>query len=80
MVIDRSAQLVTGWAITDRRRTELVEDSLMVAALCRGLAGAICQPGHVPQLRSEDFTEIVPRGVVDFGSVCGDRRVVVKAS
>ena len=50
---------VTGWAIAEHMRTELVEDALNAAAALRGtLAGAIFHADHGSQYTSQDFAKL----------------------
>jgi len=55
-VIDCCSRRVTGWAIAEHMRTELVENALKAAdALRGGLAGAIFHADHGSQYTSKDF-------------------------
>ncbi|SBS79416.1 Integrase, catalytic region [uncultured Mycobacterium sp.] len=55
-VIDCCSRRVTGWAIAEHMRTELVADALKAAdALRGGLAGAIFHADHGSQYTSKDF-------------------------
>ena len=55
-VIDCCSRRVTGWAIADHMRTELVEDALKAAAALRGsLDGAIFHADHGSQYTSREF-------------------------
>jgi transposase InsO family protein len=58
-VIDCCSRRVTGWAIAEHMRTELVEDALKAAdALRSGLAGAIFHADHGSQYTSRDFAKL----------------------
>lgn len=58
-VIDCCSRRVTGWAIAEHMRTELVEDALNAAAALRGsLAGAIFHSDHGSQYTSKDFAQL----------------------
>jgi transposase InsO family protein len=58
-VIDCCSRRVTGWAIADHMRTELVEDALHAAAALRGsLAGAVFHSDHGSQYTSRDFATL----------------------
>jgi transposase InsO family protein len=58
-VIDCCSRRVTGWAIADHMRTELVEDALTAAAALRGsLAGAVFHSDHRSQYSSRDFANL----------------------
>ena len=58
-VIDCCSRWVTGWAIAEHMRTELVEDALKAAdALRGGLAGAIFHADHGSQYTSKDFANL----------------------
>jgi len=58
-VIDCCSRRVTGWAIAEHMRTELVEDALNAAAALRGtLAGAIFHADHGSQYTSKDFAKL----------------------
>jgi len=58
-VIDCCSRRVTGWAIADHMRTELVEDALQAAAALRGtLAGSVFHSDHGSQYTSRDFATI----------------------
>jgi transposase InsO family protein len=58
-VIDCCSRRVTGWAIAEHMRTELVEDALKAAdALRGGLAGAIFHSDHGSQYTSKDFAQL----------------------
>lgn len=58
-VIDCCSRRVTGWAIADHMRTELVTDALNAAAALRGsLAGAILHADHGSQYTSRDFANL----------------------
>lgn len=58
-VIDCCSRRVTGWAIADHMRTELVEDALNAAAALRGsLAGAVFHTDHGRHYTSRDFAKL----------------------
>lgn len=58
-VIDCCSRRVTGWAIAEHMRTELVADALKAAdALRGGLAGAIFHADHGSQYTSKDFAHL----------------------
>lgn len=58
-VIDCCSRRVTGWAIAEHMRTELVDDALNAAAALRGsLAGAIFHSDHGSQYTSKDFAQL----------------------
>ena len=58
-MIDCCSRRVTGWAIADHMRTELVEDALKAAAALRGsLDGAIFHADHGSQYTSRDFANL----------------------
>ncbi len=58
-VIDCCSRRVTGWAIAEHMRTELVADALKAAdALRGGLAGAIFHADHGSQYTSKDFAQL----------------------
>jgi len=58
-VIDCCSRRVTGWAIADHMRTELVENALNAAAALRGsLAGAVFHADHGSQYTSKDFANL----------------------
>jgi transposase InsO family protein len=58
-VIDCCSRRVTGWAIAEHMRTELVEDALNAAAALRGtLAGAVFHADHGSQYTSKDFAKL----------------------
>jgi len=58
-VIDCCSRRVTGWAIADHMRTELVEDALNTAVALRGsLAGAVFHSDHGSQYTSKDFAKL----------------------
>jgi transposase InsO family protein len=58
-VIDCCSRRVTGWAIADHMRTELVEDALNAAVALRGsLAGAVFHSDHGSQYTSKDFAKL----------------------
>lgn len=58
-VIDCCSRRVTGWAIADHMRTELVEDALTAAVALRGsLDGAIFHSDHGSQYTSKAFAEL----------------------
>jgi transposase InsO family protein len=58
-VIDCCSRRVTGWAIADHMRTELVEDALNAAAALRGsLAGAVFHSDHGSQYTARDFATL----------------------
>jgi transposase len=56
-----SAWCVTGWAIAEHMRTELVEDALKAAdALRGGLAGAVFRRSRIP-IHLKGFRDPLPR-------------------
>jgi transposase InsO family protein len=58
-VIDCCSRRVTGWAIADHMRTELVADALNAAVALRGsLAGAVFHSDHGSQYTSRDFATL----------------------
>lgn len=58
-VIDCFSGRVTGWAIAEHMRTELVEDALKAADALRGsLTGAVFHTNHGSQYTSEDFATL----------------------
>lgn len=58
-VIDCCSRRVTGWAIAEHMRTELVEDALKAAHALRGtLDGAIFHADHGSQYTSRDFANL----------------------
>ncbi|WP_373235294.1 IS3 family transposase [Mycobacterium marinum] len=58
-VIDCCSRRVTGWAIAEHMRTELVEDALTAAAALRGsLAGSVFHSDHGSQYTSRDFANV----------------------
>ena len=58
-VIDCCSRRITGWAIADHMRTELVADALKAADALRGsLAGAIFHSDHGSQYTSTDFATL----------------------
>jgi transposase InsO family protein len=58
-VIDCCSRRVTGWAIAEHMRTELVEDALTAADAVRGgLAGAVFHSDHGTQYTSRDFANL----------------------
>jgi transposase InsO family protein len=58
-VIDCCSRRVTGWAIAEHMRTELVEDALTASDVVRGgLAGAIFHSDHGTQYTSRDFANL----------------------
>lgn len=58
-VIDCCSRRVTGWAIAEHMRTELVEDALKAAAALRGsLAGSVFHADHGSQYTSGDFANL----------------------
>jgi transposase InsO family protein len=58
-VIDCCSRRVTGWAIAEHMRTELVADALKAAdALRSSLAGAVFHSDHGSQYTSRDFAKI----------------------
>ncbi|QFS90379.1 IS2 transposase TnpB [Mycobacterium sp. THAF192] len=58
-VIDCCSRRVTGWAIADHMRTELVTDALAAAAALRGgLAGSVFHSDHGSQYTSRDFASL----------------------
>lgn len=58
-VIDCCSRRVTGWAIADHMRTELVADALRAAAALRGtLAGSVFHSDHGSQYTSRDFVTL----------------------
>ena len=58
-VIDCCSRRVTGWAIAEHMRTELVADALNAAAALRGsLAGAVFHADHGSQYTSKDFANL----------------------
>ena len=58
-VIDCCSRRVTGWAIAEHMRTELVADALTAAAALRGsLAGAVFHADHGSQYTSKDFATL----------------------
>lgn len=58
-VIDCCSRRVTGWAIADHMRTELVADALLAAdALRGGLDGAVFHSDHGSQYTSRDFATL----------------------
>jgi transposase InsO family protein len=58
-VIDCCSRRVTGWAIADHMRTELVEDALKAAAAVRGsLAGSVFHSDRGSQYTSRDFAQL----------------------
>ena len=59
-VIDCCSRRVTGWAIADHMRTELVEDALNAAAALRGsLAGAVFHSDRGNQYTARDFAIMI---------------------
>lgn len=57
-VIDLASRRLTGWAIADHMRTDLVTDALAAAVRTRGsLAGAVMYTGHGAQYTSRAFAE-----------------------
>lgn len=58
-VIDCCSRRVTGWAIAEHMRTELVADALTAAAALRGsLTGAVFHTDHGSQYTSKDFATL----------------------
>jgi transposase InsO family protein len=58
-VIDCCSRRITGWAIAEHMRTELVEGALKAAAALRGgLVGAIFHADHGSQYTSRDFAKL----------------------
>uniref|UniRef100_A0A5Q5BT69 Integrase, catalytic region n=2 Tax=unclassified Mycobacterium TaxID=2642494 RepID=A0A5Q5BT69_MYCSS len=58
-VIDCCSRRVTGWAIADHMRTELVADALSAATALRGsMAGAVFHTDHGSQYTSRDFATL----------------------
>ena len=58
-VIDCYSRRLTGWAIADHMRTELVTDALLAAAATRGnLTGAIFHSDHGSVYTSKDYARL----------------------
>ena len=58
-VIDCYSRRVTGWAIAEHMRTELIADALRAADTGRGgLAGAVFHSDHGSQYTSREFADI----------------------
>ena len=61
-VIDCYSRCLTGWAIADHMRTELVEAALTDAAATRGsLAGAVFHSDHGSVYTSNDYAKLCTR-------------------
>ena len=61
-VIDCWSRRITGWAIAEHMRTELVEDALKAAEALRGsLGGAVFHSDHGRQYTSQDFAKLCTR-------------------
>jgi transposase InsO family protein len=61
-VIDLASRRLTGWAIADHMRTDLVTDALAAAERTRGsLAGAILPTDHGAQYTSHAFADACRR-------------------
>lgn len=57
-VIDLTSRRLTGWAIADHMRTDLVVDALVAVERTRGsLAGAVLHTDHGAQYTSRTFTD-----------------------
>jgi transposase InsO family protein len=72
-VIDLASRRLTGWAIADHMRTDLVVDALAAAERTRGsLAGAVIHTDHGSQYTSRAFADACRRvGVVQSMSAVG---------
>ncbi|MFG2387179.1 IS3 family transposase [Streptomyces avermitilis] len=72
-VIDLASRRLTGWAISDHLRAELVTDALAAAERCRGsLTGAVLHTDHGAQDTSRAFADACRQaGVIQSMSAVG---------
>lgn len=72
-VIDLASRRLTGWAISDHMRAELVTDALAAAERCRGsLTGAVLHTDHGAQYTSRAFADACRQaGVIQSMSAVG---------